>query len=159
MEIIEFPGVMIEWNMKTGETRKLGEFQEYCQPKSSKIQVNSKELTGITQDIVDTPNPKYNKPNTFPNTLRRHYKWMKSIIPFVEKQKTRIYNNGWCMGYTKTITKRFKRWGIRIQSIPTIYQQFYDIKFEYKRYYNRQQEFSNIKKKDIPHVDLVWQIC
>lgn len=55
--------------MKTGETRKLGEFQEYRQPKSNKLSKLCKELTGITQDIIDRPNPTYNKPNKFPKTL------------------------------------------------------------------------------------------
>ena len=150
MEIIEFPSVMIEWNMKTGETRKLGEFQEYCQPLSSKISKFCEELTGITQDIVDRPNPEYNKPNKFPKTLHRHYKWMESVVPFIEKQKHVYIITVGVLDIQKQLPRDLKRWGIRIQSIPVVYQQFYDIKSEYKRYFHRQQEFSNIKKERHP---------
>ena len=124
MEIIEFPSVLVEWNFKTGKTRRLGEFQEYCKPQTSKISKFCYELTGISQKTVD-------KADSFPNVFKRHFKWLQSLIPNYSQQP---YVNIMTVGdwdIAKQLPKDLKRWGLKKQKIATVYKSFYNIKSEF----------------------------
>ena len=125
MEIIEFPSVLIEWNTKTGKTRRLGEFQEYCKPLASEVSPFCEELTGITQETV-------NQGGKFPEVIRRHYKWLKTLIP-VEQRDVYIMTVGqWDLAIQ--LPRDLKRWNMTLKNIPKVYKRFYNIKADFVKF-------------------------
>jgi 3'-5' exoribonuclease 1 len=126
-EIIEFPSVLINYDENTGKITKLGEFQEFCNPKLNKTLSDfCTELTGITQDQVD-------KADSFLNVFKRHFQWLVETVPDFHNQKVYILTYGnWDLA--NVIKLEFKRWNIK--SVPAIYKQFINIKTEAAKFYH-----------------------
>lgn len=125
MEIIEFPSVLVEWNITKGTTRRIGEFQEYCKPIASRVSQFCTGLTGITQDMV-------NKGEQFPDTFKRHHKWLIDTVPGYASGNADVYIitvGKWDI--STQLPRDLKRWGMNKNKIPKVYKTFYDIKDEF----------------------------
>jgi inhibitor of KinA sporulation pathway (predicted exonuclease) len=124
MEVIEFPSIIIKWNLKTGESERIGEFQRYCKPKSfPQLSKFCTELTGITQETV-------NKGVTFSQALKEHEAWMAKTIPnFYYEENVYIMTCGrWDIDIQ--LPRDLKNWNIH--SVNRVYKRFINLKSEFQ---------------------------
>lgn len=69
-EIIEFPSVLLRWNVEKENYVKISEFQEFVLPlKNPELTDFCKKLTGIKQEWVDAG-------SDFPDVINAHLQWL-----------------------------------------------------------------------------------
>lgn len=126
-EIIEFPSVLLKWDVNEKEVQKIAEIQMYVKPKFDHILSDfCTDLTGITQNLVDDG-------IEFPKALALHEKWLNDNIPDYNIQCVHILTCGaWDIG--TYITKEFRTW--EIYSPPKIYTEFINIKKDFEEFYS-----------------------
>jgi inhibitor of KinA sporulation pathway (predicted exonuclease) len=124
MEIIEFPSVLVKWNLETGETTIIGEIRQYCKPRDKPILSKfCTELTGITQSTVDDG-------ILFPQALKDHEAWLRSLIPNMDTEEVYLMTVGrWDIA--TQLPRDLLRWKINSKNINKIYKRYINLKEEF----------------------------
>ena len=151
MEVIEFPSILIKWNLETGKAERIGKFQRYVKPKNfPQLSDFCTGLTGITQETVD-------KGVTFPQALKDHEAWLAKTIPnFYYEENVYVMTCGrWDMDIQ--FIRDVKNWNIK--KVNRVYKRFINLKAEFKYFFKEQKghglarmlEFLNIKLEGKHH--------
>jgi len=74
-EIIEFPSILLEWNLKNNTIKEVSRIQIFVKPKLNPIVSDfCYELTGITQEQV-------NNGTDLKSAILQHFNWLKENAP------------------------------------------------------------------------------
>lgn len=128
-EIIEFPSVLLKWDIKTRQYQPIAEFQEYCKPLHNiTLTKFCTGLTGITQEQV-------NAGADFPDTLKRHTKWILGLVPELEEYSAvppvvLLTVGHWDMA--DMMVRECKRWNLNPHPF---YRKYINIKEVYQKYH------------------------
>ena len=71
-EIIEFPSILIKLRGENNRPEEIGRFHSYIKPRVHPISQFCTNLTGITQDMVDSG-------KDIEIVLKEHYEWLKTF--------------------------------------------------------------------------------
>ena len=133
-EIIEFPSVLIKTNLVTGESKIIGEFQQYCKPVINPILTKfCTQLTGITQDVVDA------KGVLFQTALQMHQKWLASHVDISETVYFLTCGN-WDLNVMLPLQAKLSK-----LEIPSRYKKFINIKQIYDDVYKKSSSKGKFK--------------
>lgn len=131
MEIIEFPSVLVKWNVVKNTTKRIGEFQRYCKPKSKeKLTKFCTDLTGITQKMVDHG-------CTFREALAAHDKWLRKCIPKYDMRSDVYIMTVGHWDINIQFPRDVRRWGISKKGIHKVYKKYVNIKEAFISYLSK----------------------
>lgn len=126
MEIIEFPSLLYKVNTDNNSYEFISEFHEYVKPTyKPKLTDFCKNLTGITQEIVDVS-------NTIDIVYNNHIKWLNTFI--TENDNFIIATCG--------------AWDLKTMLPNEIYNKNLKIHKYYNRFMNVKDEFNYFYKKN-----------
>ncbi|XP_074652516.1 3'-5' exoribonuclease 1-like [Tubulanus polymorphus] len=119
-EIIEFPAILLNTNTLKVES----EFHEYCRPqKNSKLSPFCTELTGITQEVIDSA-------DAFPDVLQRMESWLSLCSNDGASTYAIVTDGPWDMSrfmqkQCQISEIKFPRWARKWVNVRKTYRNFY----------------------------------
>lgn len=119
-EIIEFPSIL--YLLKDKKLTYITEFREYCKPTGNPLLSEfCTNLTGITQDKIDSA-------DSFHNIFKRHQEWLKKHVENLD-DLVFLSCGAWDWGQLEKECRCHKI------TIPKIYTRYINIKKEFQKAY------------------------